>query len=83
MGLSGAALVRGSQGTSFCPSRVVSVFSFHFSSILPRDGQGVGLACPPVSDSAIKQYEKVKASVWLGVGGAGGGGWRGKEGSFA
>ena len=25
----------------------------------------------------------MKASVWLGVGGAGGGGWRGKEGSFA
>ena len=40
-------------------------------------GRGVGLAHPPVSDSAIKQYEKVKASVWLGVGGAGGGGLEG------
>lgn len=36
------------------------------------------MARPPVSDSAIKQYEKVKASVWLEVGGAGGGGLEGQ-----
>lgn len=81
MGLSGQHWLGGPRVQVFAHPVLCFLFSFqlHFAQ---RWAEGwVWLA--PVSDSAIKQYEKVKASVWLGVGGAGGGGWRGKEGSFA